>query len=111
MKNHINTTVKILLIFMVIQIFIILGIMGIIWVTNVQEAKQCESNREEIEAKVNTFVNNKYQEFPRESNYPINLEELPGDYNIEDIQCPSGGTYYWDPMSGTVACDVKNHLH
>ena len=103
-----NLLLKILLGLLIFQIVAVISVPLFFTVSNGIERNNCEKQRLFIEQKTREYVssiNNK------EANYPTDLNELVenGYLKSEDIKCPSGYEYYWNPIDGNVMCSVLEH--
>lgn len=44
------------------------------------------------------------------ASFPYTIEELvEKEYISEEYGCPSGGEYLWNPIDGTVTCNIIQH--
>lgn len=91
------------IIFMIVSILIVVGYMFLYNSSIVSAERQCWVEQQQIEALANRYVvDNGF------SSLPAYVEDVPAFDQIY-VDCPSGGTYTWNPVLGQYSCSEHGH--
>lgn len=91
------------IIFLIISILCIAGFMMMYNSSVVNAKRSCWVEQQNIEALAEKYVvDNGFLSLP------AYVEDIPGFENVF-IDCPSGGTYTWNPITGQYSCSEHGH--
>lgn len=92
----------------IVSTIIVAAIGGIIYVMSGQLVYARQSNCWTYEQQVEQFASN-YASQNGLASYPAYLEDIPGADDVLTGECPDGGSYTWNPVTGEYTCSVHGH--
>lgn len=91
------------IIFLIISLLCIGGFMLMYNSSVVNKERSCWTEQQNIEALAEKYVlDNGF------SSLPAYVEDIPGFENVY-IDCPTGGSYTWNPITGQYSCSEHGH--